>query len=111
MMQAAASMAKLFEIISESSDLMVVNKKADLVCHPTKGDIYSSLIARVRLYLGEEGSVHMINRLDRETSGIVVVAKHRRAAAELRRLWQNHQVFKQYLAITHGWPLEEHVII
>jgi 23S rRNA pseudouridine1911/1915/1917 synthase len=102
---------KLFEIIYESSDLLVINKEADLVCHPTKGDVYSSLIGRLRLYLGYEADVHIINRLDRETSGVVIVAKHRWAAAQLRKLWENRQVFKQYLTITHGWPREEHVII
>jgi 23S rRNA pseudouridine1911/1915/1917 synthase len=104
-------MEKLFEIIYESSDLLALNKQADLVCHPTKGDAYSSLIGRVRLYLGSKAGGHMINRLDRETSGVVIVAKHRDAAVKLRKLWENRQVSKQYLAITHGWPHAEHVII
>ncbi|MCI0538256.1 MAG: RluA family pseudouridine synthase [Verrucomicrobiales bacterium] len=102
---------KLLKIIYESCDLLLVNKQAGLVCHPTKGDLYSSLIGRLRLYLGFEANVHMINRLDRETSGLVVVAKHRRAAVGLRKLWEAHKVLKQYLAIAHGWPEEEHVVI
>jgi len=104
-------MEKLFEIIYESFDLLVINKPAGLVCHPTKGNDYSSLIGRLRLYLAPDAGVHMINRLDRETSGIVIVAKHLRAALELRKLWERRQVFKQYLAITHGWPPEEHIVI
>ena len=48
----AELMEKLFEIVHEDEDLLVVNKPADLVCHPTKGDVYSSLISRARLYLG-----------------------------------------------------------
>src|SRR5215468_764600 len=104
-------MEKLFQIIYESFDLLVVNKPAGLVCHPTKGDHFSSLAGRVRLYLGREGAVHMINRLDRETSGVVILAKHRPSAVELRKLWERRQVFKQYLAITHGWPREDHGVI
>ena len=71
---------------------MVVNKPAGLVCHPTKGDEFSSLISRVRLYLGAEG--HLVNRLDRETSGVTVVAKNSAAAGELGKLWENRDVRK-----------------
>jgi 23S rRNA pseudouridine1911/1915/1917 synthase len=92
----------LFEIVHESSDLLVINKPAGLVCHPTKGDAYSSLISRVRLYLGEDSTPHMVNRLDRETSGIVIVAKNETAALELRRIWEGRSVEKRYLAIVHG---------
>ena len=68
----------LLNIVHEDNRLMVINKPAGLVCHPTKGDIYSSLVSRVRIYLdgASAGSrFHLINRLDRETSGLVVVAK------------------------------------
>ena len=41
----------LFEIVHEDDELLVINKPADLVCHPTKGDEMSSLISRVRLHL------------------------------------------------------------
>ncbi len=65
-------MNELFPIIFEDEDLLVINKPAGLVCHPTKGDEYSSLFGRIRLYLGKGGS--RINRLERETSGVVLVA-------------------------------------
>ena len=68
-------MERLLNIIHEDENLLVINKPADLVCHPTKGDAYSSLISRVRLYLGSSGEAHLINRLDRETRGVVLVAK------------------------------------
>src|SRR2546430_7594638 len=44
----------------------------------------------------------MINRLDRETSGIVIVAKQLESAVHLRKLWENREVEKAYLAIVHG---------
>jgi len=93
---------KLFDIIYEDADLLVINKPADLVCHPTKGDEYSSLISRVRLYLGPNAKPHLVNRLDRETSGVMVVAKNPKSAAELGKLWESRAVEKQYLAIVHG---------
>lgn len=95
-------MDRLFEIIHEDSDLLVINKPAGLVCHPTKGDEYSSLISRVRLHLGEDRPAHLVNRLDRETSGLVFVAKTDEAARELRRIWESRRVEKEYLAIVHG---------
>jgi 23S rRNA pseudouridine1911/1915/1917 synthase len=92
----------LFEIVSEDDEFLVINKPAGLVCHPTKGDRYSSLISRVRLYLGTDETAHMINRLDRETSGLVMVAKTLEAGVKLRKLWESREVRKEYLAIVHG---------
>jgi 23S rRNA pseudouridine1911/1915/1917 synthase len=91
-----------FEIISEDSDLLVINKPTDLVCHPTKGDEYSSVISRVRLYLGKDSHPHLVNRLDRETTGVTVVAKTNATARQLGRIWEQREVEKEYLAVVHG---------
>lgn len=99
-------MEKLFEIIHEDVGLLVINKPAGLVCHPTKGDEYSSLISRVRLHLGAGAQPHLVNRLDRETSGVLLVAKDNEVAKELRRLWEGRLVRKEYLAIVHGHLVE-----
>jgi len=93
----------LFEILYEDADLLVVNKPAGLVCHPTKTDEYSSLISRVRLHLGPGSQPQLVNRLDRETSGVTVVAKTSTAARELRRIWEGRRVEKEYLAIVQGY--------
>ncbi|MDB6122699.1 MAG: Pseudouridine synthase [Pedosphaera sp.] len=100
-------MEKLFEIIHEDVELLVINKPAGLVCHPTKGDEYSSLISRIRLHLGTETHPHLINRLDRETSGVVVVAKDDITARALRKIWEERAVRKEYLAIVHGHVRQE----
>ncbi len=97
----------LFDIIHEDADLLVINKPAGLVCHPTKGDELSSLISRVRLHLGAGARPQLVNRLDRETSGVVLVAKNETAARELRRLWERRRVAKEYLAIVHGHPAQD----
>jgi 23S rRNA pseudouridine1911/1915/1917 synthase len=91
-----------FQIIHEDPDLLVINKPADLVCHPSKDGELSSLIGRVRLHLsrsnpGTPVTPHLVNRLDRETSGVTGAA-----AREVRRLWETRQVRKEYLAIVHG---------
>lgn len=95
-------MENLFDIIFEDADLLVINKPAGLVCHPTKGDEYSSLIGRTRLYLAGSGTARLINRLDRETSGVVLAAKNAPTARTLGKLWESRAVEKEYLAIVHG---------
>ena len=107
---------KLFAIIHEDADLLVVHKPADLVCHPTKGDEYSSLISRARIYLHRAQSSpdtqpFLVHRLDRETSGLVVIAKNATAARELGKVWETRAVQKEYLAIVHGHVTAEHGII
>jgi 23S rRNA pseudouridine1911/1915/1917 synthase len=100
-------MEPLFKIIHEDDGLLVINKPAGLVCHPTKGDEYSSLISRVRLHLGSGANPQMINRLDRETSGVVLVAKDPTTARCWRRRWEGRDVEKLYLAIVHGHVKQE----
>lgn len=104
-------MVELFEIIHEDQHLLVINKPAGLVCHPTKTDEYSSLISRVRLYLGNGCQPQLVNRLDRETSGVTIVAKDSATARQLRKLWENHQVGKEYAAVVHGAVAEVHGFI
>ncbi|MCC7373138.1 MAG: RluA family pseudouridine synthase [Verrucomicrobiales bacterium] len=93
----------MLNVLHEDLEILVVNKPAGLVCHPTKGDALSSLISRLRLHHGGPGVI-LVNRLDRETSGIVVSAKTRDAAAELGRLFESRSVRKSYLSIIHGHP-------
>jgi len=93
---------ELFHVIFEDAEFLIVNKPAGLVCHPTKTDEYSSLISRARLYLGEGSHPQLVNRLDRETSGITVIARTSESARELRRTWESREVEKQYLAVVHG---------
>jgi 23S rRNA pseudouridine1911/1915/1917 synthase len=106
----------LFAIVHEDADLLAVHKPADLVCHPTKGDEYSSLISRARIYLDRTPAnagltPHLIHRLDRETSGIVLLAKNPLAARELGKIWETRTVQKEYLAIVHGHVVAEQGMI
>jgi len=112
-------MQNLFEIIHEDADLLVINKPAGLVCHPSKHGELSSLIGRVRRYLqgplpatgaasaSLTATAHLVNRLDRETSGVTVVAKNAAAAGALGKIWESRAVEKEYLAIVHGHVREE----
>jgi 23S rRNA pseudouridine1911/1915/1917 synthase len=102
---------KLFDIIHEDVELLVVNKPAGLVCHPTKSGGWSSLIGRARLHLlpapdsqpsTGAATPHLVNRLDRETGGVVVIAKNSEVAGELGKIFEARGVEKEYLAIVHG---------
>lgn len=91
----------LLDVVHEDADILVVNKPAGLVVHPSKTGELSSLIGRVRLYLGcTEG--RLVNRLDRETSGVVLVAKSAGVASQLGRLLAAGRMEKDYLAVVHG---------
>jgi 23S rRNA pseudouridine1911/1915/1917 synthase len=104
-------MEKLFDIIHEDDKLLVINKPAGLVCHPTKNGEMSSLIGRARLHLGNAAQPHLVNRLDRETSGVVIIAKNPGVAGELGKILENRAMEKEYLAITHGHVREERGLI
>ena len=104
-------MNELLKTLHEDAELLAINKPAGLVCHPSKNGPMSSLIGRVRLHLGAESRPHLVNRLDRETSGVTIAAKTDEAARELRRIWENREVEKEYLAIVHGRVEAEHGVI
>lgn len=104
-------MENLFDIIREDDELLVINKPAGLVCHPTKTDERSSLIGRVRLHLGPDVHPQLINRLDRETSGVVLVAKTEKTARELRRVWESRAVRKEYRAIVRHQVAKDYQMI
>jgi 23S rRNA pseudouridine1911/1915/1917 synthase len=123
----------VFAILHEDADLLVVNKPAGLVCHPTKNGEMSSLIGRARLHLNNCSSrresahslnleksqseltfaaaPHLVNRLDRETSGVVLIAKNPETASELGKIFESRAVAKEYLAIVHGHVREDHGLI
>jgi len=88
-------------IIFEDENLFVINKPGDIVCHPSKQGPWSSLVGAVREYLKQD-VVHLIFRLDRETSGVVVLAKNPPTASRLQKAMQKREVAKQYIAILTG---------
>ena len=91
-------------VIYEDAGLLVANKPADLVCHPTKQGPGSSLVSRARIHLGEQSNPQLVNRLDRETTGLVAIGKGVEAARPLRRAFEEGRVRKEYLAIVRGQP-------
>jgi 23S rRNA pseudouridine1911/1915/1917 synthase len=104
-----------FKIVDECDDYIVVDKPALLLIHPTKPDQRTTLWKQLRELLAFEiangGQVSIVNRLDRETSGLVLVAKTSAAARRFGLLMQQQRVHKEYLAIVWGWPEWERKIV
>jgi len=96
-------------ILFEDERLLVLNKPGDMVCHPSKDGPWSSLVGAAREYLGG-GSMHLIFRLDRETSGVVVLAKDARTGRRLQMATQERRYAKLYLAILSGELAAETVV-
>ncbi len=88
-------------IIQDDNDIILINKPALVVCHPSKRGPWSSLVGACRECLGYERT-HLIARLDRETSGIILLAKHRLAARHFQMALERRAVTKSYLAILEG---------
>ncbi len=88
-------------ILREDDDLLVMDKPGWVVCHPSKNGPRSSLVGAARLHTGLE-TLHLISRLDRETSGLVLLAKHKAAARTYQMALQERKVEKSYLALLEG---------
>src|SRR5205814_3886879 len=112
----AATAASLdFRIVEETDDYLVVDKPPFLLAHPTKPDGQPTLWKELRELLAFEiangGQVSIVNRLDRETSGLVLVAKNSTAARRFGLLMQRQRLHKEYLAIVWSWPQWENKIV
>lgn len=97
-----------FTVIDESEDYIVVNKPAPLQIHP--GDpngpptLWHRLCDLLSYEIANGGQVSIINRLDRETSGVVLVAKTQVVARLFGMAMQERRIHKTYTALVHGWP-------
>lgn len=97
-----------FRVIDESDDWIVVDKPAPLIVHPANRKPEPSLLGGIGILLAYElangANPGIVTRLDRETSGVVLVAKHAAAARELGGVFMRREARKEYLAVVMGWP-------
>lgn len=97
-----------FTVVDETDDYLVVDKPPFLLIHPTKPNGQPTLWKQLRELLAFEinngGQVSIVNRLDRETSGLVLIAKTSAAARRFGLLMQQQRFQKEYLTIVWGWP-------
>ncbi|MEM8955235.1 MAG: RNA pseudouridine synthase [Verrucomicrobiota bacterium] len=101
-----------FTVIDESADYIVVHKPAHLLVHPSKPNNPPTLLDGLQQLLAYDlaasnSSLSIINRLDRETSGLVLIAKNPTAARRYSLAMQAREIHKEYLAIVHGHPIRD----
>ncbi len=90
------------DILYEDEDIIAVNKPANMPTHPTKYHIDDTLANLVCGYLGDSFVFRAVNRLDKDTTGVVLIAKNRYSAEMLNRQIRNKEIQKEYIAICEG---------
>lgn len=102
------------QVLYEDEDLLIVNKPAGLVCHPSPGHYNDTLANQAAAHLGGTGTVmdmRVTGRLDRETSGIVTFAKNTEAAAGIQKQRADGRLVKIYLALAEGDFAEDRGVV
>jgi 23S rRNA pseudouridine1911/1915/1917 synthase len=99
------------EIIYEDEYVIAVNKPKNMPVHPSRGNSLPTVANGIRAYLDRPFVFRAINRLDRDTSGIVLIAKDRISGAKLYEAMKERHFRKTYIAVVDGVPIEKHGII
>lgn len=106
------------DIVYEDDDLAVVNKPAGMMAHAgaggsdaarNRGTLVNALLHHFKSLSGVSGELRpgIVHRLDRQTSGLMIVAKNDAAHRKLAEQFSGREVKKTYIALVHGWPKQE----
>lgn len=109
--------SKALDILYEDENIMLLNKKAGLLCHPDDKEYIDTLITRIKRYLYDKGEFRpddensftpsLVNRIDRNTGGIVIAAKNADSLRILNAQMKKRNLKKTYLCVVHGIPKPE----
>ena len=95
-------------IVYEDDDLLVVDKPAGMVTHPahgaTSGTLVNALLAHLGTLPGDALRPGLVHRLDRDTSGLLVIAKNAESLTNLGIAMKDRRIKREYLALVHGIP-------
>ena len=104
--------SKNLDLLYEDDNILLLNKKTGLLSHPDDREFIDTLITRVKRYLFEKGEYNpdselsftpaLVNRIDRNTSGIVIAAKTAQALRILNQKMKGRELHKYYLCVVHG---------
>ncbi|MEF9942300.1 MAG: RluA family pseudouridine synthase [Lachnospiraceae bacterium] len=100
-------------ILYEDQDLMVINKSSNTPIHPSQGNYENTLANAVAYYYAQKDEPFVyrcINRLDRDTTGLLILAKHMYSASLLSHMIQHREIHREYLALATGLVDKEGVI-
>lgn len=93
------------DVLYEDDDLMFINKQSGLIVHPTKGHPFHTIANGLMKYMlnnGQKYKIRFANRIDMDTSGIVIVAKNANSQNDISLQMRENLVHKQYMAIVNG---------
>ncbi len=102
------------DIVYEDEDILIINKNANTPIHPSQGNYDNTLANAVAYYFQEKGEAftyRCINRLDRDTTGLLILAKNMHSASILSNMVQKREIHREYLAIATGMVPQEGTII
>lgn len=100
-------------VLYEDDDLLIINKQPGIIVHPTKGHPYHTIANGLMKYMqdtGQEFKVRFANRIDMDTSGIVICAKNANCQDSISNQMKGQDVVKKYVAIVHGRVEDDCVI-
>ncbi len=98
------------DIVYEDEDILVINKPADMPIHPSLNNYYNSLGNGLAWYFAAQNKPFIfrcVNRLDRDTSGLTIIAKHMLSAGILATMVANRTIHREYRAIVRGQVIPE----
>lgn len=99
------------DIVFEDEDILIINKPVGLVVHPASGNPHGTLINGVAYYLQQQNSnisadslprFGLVHRIDKNTSGLMVLAKTEKAVTSLAKEFYDHTIHRQYIALAWG---------
>lgn len=105
------------DIVYEDDDLLIVNKPAGMVVHPAPGNYKSTLVNALLAHCGQLSSINgmyrpgIVHRIDKDTTGLLVVAKNERAHRGLARQLKDHSITRKYIALVKGVVAEDKGIV
>ena len=105
------------DIVYEDSDLLVINKQRGLVVHPAAGHASGTLVNAVLAHCPDLGAINdvlrpgIVHRLDKDTTGLMVVAKNEATQKALAALVKDREVTREYLAVVYGLVTPERGLI
>ena len=95
------------DIIYEDDDIIVINKQADLVVHPSYGHETGTLLNALLYHFKNKISPFMVHRLDKDTTGAIIFAKNEKSKVSLSKQFQKRTINKTYIAAVTGAVLED----
>jgi 23S rRNA pseudouridine1911/1915/1917 synthase len=96
------------KILYEDKDILVIDKPSGALVHPDQRSKEETILD---FFIKKYPKLEIVHRLDKETSGVLILAKNKKAHEFLKKQFQERTIKKKYLAIVEGWPKNDHGII